>query len=387
MEEQRYSPTVPGGRTPPVPPPADTEKSDGLSRYLTQNMDFDGLAGDIRTLVEERLQQSMPDDRKIILDLASQMGKLTDEVRLLRKQIESNTAEAYPIVDISGELAEIKQMLADSPARSLPETPPPRRSVSELSAEELAERLGMTPPPRPTAAPEPAPTTTATAVMDPPVPPAAPTPPAPAPDPTAEEPADKPANGRKEKKKPTAMSIISNIVFYAMLFGIVFGAFLLKSGSGGQPTVIAGYSAFTVLTSSMEDTYPKGSLIITKSVPSGELNVGDDITFMVSETSTITHRIIGITENYLNTGDRAFETQGTMNEKADKDPVAAANVVGKVIWSNQALGKMASFVSTHWQLMLIYAVVLIGLFAFLKWNFSRSDDEDPKPKHMCRRGK
>ena len=105
---------------------------------------------------------------------------------------------------------------------------------------------------------------------------------------------------------------------------------------------------------------------------------------MVSETSSITHRIIGITENYLNTGQRAFETQGVMNETPDKDPVVAANVVGQVIFCSKPLGEAATFVSNNWPILLFFIVVLSGLMAFLRWNFRRDEGREKKrtDKHM-----
>lgn len=177
---------------------------------------------------------------------------------------------------------------------------------------------------------------------------------------------------KPEPKKKKAISVLTSVLFYVIIIAMVFGAFLLKSGSGGRPTMIAGFSAFTVLTSSMEDVYPKGSLIITRSVDAKDLKVGDDITYMVSETSSITHRIIGITENFQDTGERAFETKGVMNPNPDKDPVAASNVVGRVIFHSKALGSMAAFVKSNWPLLLFLVVVLIGLITFLKWNSRKS---------------
>lgn len=80
---------------------------------------------------------------------------------------------------------------------------------------------------------------------------------------------------------------------------------------------------------------------------------------MVSETTTVTHRIIGIEENYLNTGQRSFITQGVMNSEADRNPVAAVNVVGKVVWHNKLLGIVVSFGQANWPLVLFLIVVLL----------------------------
>ncbi|MBQ8400880.1 MAG: hypothetical protein IJX14_03020, partial [Clostridia bacterium] len=90
----------------------------------------------------------------------------------------------------------------------------------------------------------------------------------------------------KPEKKNRVLHILGNAVFYLVMIGIVIGALAVKSGSSGQPVMVAGFSAFRVLTSSMEDVYPKGSLIISKKTDPDALAVGDDITFMISSTSS-----------------------------------------------------------------------------------------------------
>lgn len=181
------------------------------------------------------------------------------------------------------------------------------------------------------------------------------------------------------EEKNKVLNVISNVFFYLVIIALVAGAVLIKSSSGGRPIMLAGYSAFRVLTSSMEDVYPKGSLIISKSVDTNELVVGDDITFMVGETSSVTHRIIGITRNYLGTGKPGFETKGVMNEKPDKEIVASANVVGKVVFCSKELGTLAYFVKNNWPIILFVVCVMMALFAFLKWNAQRGERETSPP--------
>lgn len=123
-----------------------------------------------------------------------------------------------------------------------------------------------------------------------------------------------------------------------------------------------------VLTGSMQDVYPQGSLIITKAVDPDQLEIGDDITFMTSETSSITHRIIDITENYMETGKRGFKTKGIMNTYADDGIAAADNVVGKVIFCSLPLGTIANFITANWPLLMFYLLVLVALTKFLQWN-------------------
>ncbi|MFQ9798525.1 MAG: signal peptidase I [Clostridia bacterium] len=137
-------------------------------------------------------------------------------------------------------------------------------------------------------------------------------------------------------------------MFYLVLIAVVVGV-LFISGKESGPKSFAGYSAFTVLSGSMESEIPKGSLVVTKQVDPSELQIGDDITYLSNPTTTITHRIVGITENYADTGQRAFTTQGVMNSAPDKQPVPAANVVGRSCITAFLLAEQCPFSkSTGW---------------------------------------
>jgi signal peptidase len=171
----------------------------------------------------------------------------------------------------------------------------------------------------------------------------------------------------RKKKHPW----IGDLIFYILLFGMVIGALILKDIHKDIPKSIAGISIFTVLTSSMENEIPKGSLVVAKYMEPSELKIGDDITFMISETTTITHRIIGIVENYEQTGQRAFETKGTMNKDKDKLPVPAVNVIGKVVYHNYTLGRITDFISQNIIIILVMVVLIWVLSYVLKSIFKK----------------
>lgn len=160
---------------------------------------------------------------------------------------------------------------------------------------------------------------------------------------------------------------------------MVVAVVAISGGNGKGPRVFGGYSAFVVLTGSMEEVIPKGSLVITRSADPSELQVGDDITFMVSESTTVTHRIIEIEEEYLTTGERAFYTQGVMNSEPDAAPVAAVNVVGKVIWHNQILGTIISYGQDNWPLLIFFIAVFL-VFIKLVEIILRKDE--PKEQNL-----
>ena len=165
----------------------------------------------------------------------------------------------------------------------------------------------------------------------------------------------------KEQTEKTSLikRIVSDLIFYGILISLVVASLVISGKGGTGPRMLGPYSAFTVLTGSMEEVIPKGSLVVTQRVDPTELKVGDDITYMVSENTTITHRIIEIQEDYLGTGERAFKTQGVMNETPDMNPVAAVNVVGKVIYHNKPLGTVVKYGQDNWPLIIFLIIVFL----------------------------
>ncbi|MBQ8401182.1 MAG: signal peptidase I [Clostridia bacterium] len=181
----------------------------------------------------------------------------------------------------------------------------------------------------------------------------------------------------EQEDKPGKLGKLGDILFYVALVVIVGAVIIMSLTSGDGVKTFLGHSVFFVKTSSMEDVYPKGSMIITRQVDVSELEVGDDITYMTNETTTITHRIISIIENYENTGERGFKTQGVMNKNPDKDIVSAANVVGKVIFGNMFLGTVMLFVSNNWPLLVFFAAVILIMILVMKRIFREEPEDDP----------
>ena len=173
------------------------------------------------------------------------------------------------------------------------------------------------------------------------------------------------ASAKAGPKKGRAGKIIGECVFYGLLLLLLLGAVFVRTTSDGSPRSLAGYSGMIVLTESMQSEIPKGSLVITKTVDPQSLQIGDDITYMANQTTSVTHRIVGITENYENTGQRAFQTQGIMNREPDKQTVPAINVVGKVVFHSEVLGTVASFIGQYWPLLLFILAVAFGLLYVL----------------------
>ena len=99
---------------------------------------------------------------------------------------------------------------------------------------------------------------------------------------------------------------------------------------------VAGYSAFRVVTGSMEPAIRVGETILSHKTPPSELRVGDIVCFRTSiaeiRGSIVTHRIRGI---YLGEdGLYYLETQGDANLAADPFLVPETELVGRVVWTS-----------------------------------------------------
>lgn len=183
-----------------------------------------------------------------------------------------------------------------------------------------------------------------------------------------------------EKQQKKRKSFWGDLLFYAVLIALIIGVAVLAKGSERGPRSFAGFTAQTVLTSSMESVIPKGSLVISRYTDPNTLAIGDDITFMTNETTTVTHRIIGITEKYGDTGQRAFQTQGVMNSSPDSQLVPAANVVGKVVFHSLTAGKIAAFLESYWPLLLFFIVILAVLTRVLRYIYRKDGKKEDKEK-------
>lgn len=87
---------------------------------------------------------------------------------------------------------------------------------------------------------------------------------------------------------------------------------------------------YCMMTDSMGDTIPKGSVVFSYDVPVEELEVGDVITYINSQGVSVTHQIVNEIYDYNESGNRAFYTKGTENDTVDEDAVTYEMIKGKV---------------------------------------------------------
>jgi len=121
---------------------------------------------------------------------------------------------------------------------------------------------------------------------------------------------------------------------------IIIAALLIIFLGFYRPVLLWGDTLYEpVYTGSMEPAIPVGSVVLIKPVDPETLKIGDIICFTLTEPTSITHRIINIT-------DEGFITKGDANEDPDQWTVRKENVIGKAILTIPFIGYLGYFVRT-----------------------------------------
>ena len=107
---------------------------------------------------------------------------------------------------------------------------------------------------------------------------------------------------------------------------------------------IIGLQPFVVLSGSMEPAYHVGSLIYVKSVDYKELKVGDPITYMISQDTVVTHRIIEVLVDEEDPDTLRYFTKGDANNAPDGTSVHYKNIIGTPVFSIPYLGYVSHYI-------------------------------------------
>jgi signal peptidase len=113
--------------------------------------------------------------------------------------------------------------------------------------------------------------------------------------------------------------------------------------------LVLGWRTHYLLTPSMGDALPVGSLVVTSPVNTDELVLGDIVTADIGHGRTRTHRVVDFSGE-------GIITQGDLNAAPDVVPVSQKALIGKVVFSAYGVG---------WLMRLIPYVVGGGLLMWL----------------------
>lgn len=130
----------------------------------------------------------------------------------------------------------------------------------------------------------------------------------------------------RKLKKIWDRIVLLLIVFLAVLAALVAGPHLF------------GMQVYCVLSGSMEPAFPTGSLLYVKAADPSDVQVGDPITFLLSNEITATHRVVRIDAQM-----QQFYTKGDNNEQEDTAGVPFQNLLGKPVVCIPYLGYVSNF--------------------------------------------
>jgi len=151
---------------------------------------------------------------------------------------------------------------------------------------------------------------------------------------------------------------------------------------------LIGLQPFVVLSGSMEPTYHVGSLIYVKSVDYKELKVGDPITYMISQDTVVTHRIVEVLVDEEDPNTIRYFTQGDANAVADGSSVHYKNIIGKPVFSIPYLGYVSNYIQNPPGTYIAIAVgAILLLLVFLPDIFSEDTSSKANTKRDKRTGK
>lgn len=142
---------------------------------------------------------------------------------------------------------------------------------------------------------------------------------------------------------------------------------------------LIGLTPFVVLSGSMEPTYPVGSLIYVKSVDYRQLHVGDPITYMLSQDTVVTHRIVEVLVDEEDPNTIRYFTKGDANEVADGSSVHYRNIIGKPVFSIPYLGYVSNYIQNPpGMYVAIAAGALLILLVFLPDVFADAGETEKR---------
>ena len=140
---------------------------------------------------------------------------------------------------------------------------------------------------------------------------------------------------------------------------------------------LAGLEVYTVLSPSMQESYPVGSVVYVQKTDPQDLQVGDAISFMANETTVVTHRIVEIVPDEVDADTLWFRTKGDSNATPDAAPVHHRNVIGKVVFSIPLLGFVTSYIQQPPGLYVAAGVTLVLLVLVCWPKKSKKSNDDP----------
>lgn len=176
------------------------------------------------------------------------------------------------------------------------------------------------------------------------------------------------------KEKISPLKFIINVISYTIfIWLLLIGGVLLvyvadmkiraAKGDFTPPT----YNAYVVLTGSMIPEIDPMDVVITKRRDAKELEAGDIITFLSSDSRLsgiiVTHRIL---DKYYDstTGKYSFQTKGDANNTEDLALAEDYNIIGEVIFKIPKLGYIQEILASRGGLIIFIFIPCVAVLSY-----------------------
>lgn len=136
---------------------------------------------------------------------------------------------------------------------------------------------------------------------------------------------------------------------------------------------ITGALPYTILTSSMEPTYPPGTLIVVRPVTASDLRLGTPITYQVESgrPEVVTHRIVRISNSA--DGDVRYVARGDANT-VDDEPIRLEQIRGAVWYSIPFIGYVNTWINGEQRRISVLVISgLLGAYALVMFGATLRD--------------
>lgn len=176
----------------------------------------------------------------------------------------------------------------------------------------------------------------------------------------------------KEKIKP--LKFITNVISYALfiwllLIGLVLLVYVadikIRAAKGDYSP--PAFNAYVVLTGSMVPEIMPKDVVITKRREAGELEKGDIVTFLSSDSRLsgiiVTHRIKEVFYDKT-TGKYTYQTKGDANNTEDFALAEHHNIIGEVIFKIPKVGYIQELLATKGGLIIFIFIPCLAVLSY-----------------------
>lgn len=123
---------------------------------------------------------------------------------------------------------------------------------------------------------------------------------------------------------------------------------------------LAGYMPYTVLSGSMEPSYPVGSVVFIRPAAPQTIAANDVIMFTLENGTRVTHRVVSVLADK-----QAFVTKGDANNTNDFSPVPFNRLVGRAQFCLPLMGYLAAYLNSGYGIAALIAIFTLTVLLWL----------------------